>query len=115
MVICAVILALASIGNSIIDSPSLVEAGLVVERYHKANPTLFGDTGTYAQLYAINSMMFSLGITVGPIVAGALKDSIGYGNMNVVTAVLCASAAFVTWMYLGTDPTLTHGRGDIYA
>jgi nitrate/nitrite transporter NarK len=104
--IFAIILAFTSIGNSIIDSPALVEAGLVVERYHKANPMLFGETGPYAQLYGINSMMFSLGITVGPIVAGALKDSIGYGNMNAVIAGLCATAAALSWLYLGTEPKL---------
>ena len=104
VVIFAIILALASIGNSIIDSPSLVEAGLVVERYHKANPTLFGETGPYAQLYGINSMLFSLGFTLGPIVAGVLKEKIGYGNMNAVLAGLCASAAWLSWRYLGTRP-----------
>jgi MFS family permease len=104
VIIFAVILAFTSIGNSIIDSPALVEAGLIVERFHKANPMLFGETGPYAQLYGINSMMFSLGITVGPIVAGALKDTIGYGNMNAVMAALCASAAALSWLYLGTEP-----------
>ena len=104
VVVFAIILAFASIGNSIIDSPSLVQAGLVVERYHKANPTLFGETGPYAQLYGINSMLFSLGFTLGPLVAGSLKDSIGYGNMNAVMAGLCASAALLSWMYLGTEP-----------
>lgn len=102
--IFALILAFASIGNSIIDSPSLVESSLVVEKYHKANPQLFGEIGPYAQLYGINSMLFSLGFTVGPIMAGALKDAIGYGNMNAVMAVICASASLLSWMYLGTEP-----------
>jgi MFS family permease len=102
--IFAVILAFASIGNSIIDSPSLVKSGLVIEKYHKANPTLFGETGPYAQLYGINSMMFSLGISIGPLVAGALKDSVGYGNMNAVMAAICLSAAVLSWLYMGNDP-----------
>jgi MFS family permease len=106
VVIFATILALASIGNSVIDSPSLVEAGLVVEKYHKANPTLFGDTGPYAQLYGMNSMMFSLGVTVGPLVAGALKEEIGYGNMNAVMGAICFSAAVLSWVYLSTEPKL---------
>jgi MFS family permease len=104
IIVFAIILAFASVGNSAIDAPSLVEAGLVVEKYHKANPTLFGDTGPYAQLYGVNSMAFSLGVTFGPLIAGGLKDSIGYGNMNVVMAVICFSAAVFSWMYLGTDP-----------
>ncbi|KIV99584.1 uncharacterized protein PV09_08761 [Verruconis gallopava] len=109
--IFAVILALSSIGNAAIDSPSMVEAGIIVEKYHKANPALFGDVGPYAQLYGMNSMVFSLGVTVGPVVAGALKDTIGYGNMNAVMAAVCGSAAILSWRYLGTEPSLISSKG----
>lgn len=51
----AAFLFLSGIGLAIISGPSLVEASYVLERYHKANPELFGENGPYAQLYAINS------------------------------------------------------------
>jgi len=98
------ILAATSVGMSAIDAPSLVEAGLVVERYHKANPEFFGENGPYAQLYGLNSMVFSLGCTVGPLLAGWLKNLWSYGNMNSGLAGICLVSAVTSWLYLGTAP-----------
>ena len=80
---CA-LLALNGIGMAVIGSPSIVEASYVVQKYDEANPEFFGANGPYAQLYGLNSMVFSAGLTLGPIVSGALKDAIGYGNMNLM-------------------------------
>jgi len=98
------ILALNGVGLAIIGAPSIVEAGAVVERYYKANPEFFGSNGPYAQLYGINSMVFSSGLTLGPLIAGGLKDSIGYGNMNAVLAALCFFTAVLSYMYIGGRP-----------
>jgi MFS family permease len=97
----AVLLSLNGIGVTSVGSPSVVESGAVVENYYKANRQFFGDTGPYAQLYGINSMIVSAGFTFGPLLAGGLKDSIGYGNMNAVLAALCAVTAYLSWLYVG--------------
>jgi len=101
----AILLAFCSVGLAVIDAPSLVEAGLVMERYHKANPEFFGGNGPYAQLYGINSMLFSAGLTLGPLVAGGLKDIVGYGNMNAVMGAVCLFAAVLSFLYIGGRPT----------
>ena len=88
---CA-LLAMNGIGLALIGSPSIVEAGFVVQMYHEANPDFFGENGPYAQLYGLNSMVFCTGLTLGPVIGGALKDAIGYGNMNIVV-----SATNVFW------------------
>jgi MFS family permease len=75
-----VFLALSGIGIALISASGLVEATHVVEKYHKANNDFFGERGPYGQLYAFNSMFFCLGLTIGPLVAGALRQSIGYGT-----------------------------------
>ncbi|KAG8526731.1 uncharacterized protein KY384_008160 [Bacidia gigantensis] len=87
MIYC-VLLALNGIGLAVIGSPSVVEASYVVQQYDKANPGFFGANGPYAQLYGLNSMVFSAGLTLGPIISGALKDSIGYGNMNLAVSII---------------------------
>ncbi|KAL8765222.1 MAG: hypothetical protein Q9194_006641 [Teloschistes cf. exilis] len=74
IVIYCVLLSLNGFGLAAIGSPSIVEASTVVGRYHKANPDFFGEQGPYAQLYGLNSMVFSAGLTLGPVVSGALKD-----------------------------------------
>ncbi|KAJ2976168.1 hypothetical protein NUW58_g8158 [Xylaria curta] len=97
---CA-LLALNGIGLAVIGSPSVVEASDVVQKYDRANPGLFGKNGPYAQLYGFNSLFFCAGLTTGPIVAGALKDSIGYGNMNLMFAILSAITAVLSFVVRG--------------
>lgn len=106
---CA-LLALCGVGLAIIGSPSIVEASAVVEMYEKANPNFFGKNGPYAQLYGINSMVFSAGLTLGPLVAGGLKDMIGYGNMNAVIAALCAVTAGLSFVFVGGKPGWMRGK-----
>lgn len=99
-------LALCGVGLAIIGSPGIVEAAAVVERYYSANRDLFGKNGPYAQLYGLNSMVFSLGLAVGPLFGGALRDGIGYGNMNLVVAVFCLVTAGLAFVFMGGRPEL---------
>lgn len=95
------LLAACGIGMAVIGSPAIVEASAVTENYDKANPGVFGANGPYAQLYSFNSLVFSLGLTVGPIVSGVLRDSIGYGNMNIVLAIVVGITAVLAFVYVG--------------
>lgn len=96
-----VFLAMCGLGMAIISAPSIVEASFVIEQYYKANPEAFGDEGPYAQLYAINSMVFSAGLTLGPLISGALRNAIGFGNMNAVIAGMCAIVSVLSYVFLG--------------
>jgi len=97
-------LALCGLGLAMVSAPSIVESSYVVEQYYKHNKEFFGNDRPYAQLYAINSMVFSGGLTLGPLLAGTLRESIGFGNMNAVVAGLCALVAVLSWRYLGAKP-----------
>ncbi|KAL8932866.1 MAG: hypothetical protein Q9216_006638 [Gyalolechia sp. 2 TL-2023] len=110
IVIYCVLLSLCGIGLAVIGSPSIVEASYVVDMYNKTNPDFFGAQGPYAQLYGINSMVFSLGLTLGPLISGGLKDRIGYGDMNVVVAMLCLVTAFLSVVYVGGKPKVLQRR-----
>jgi MFS family permease len=94
------LLAANGVGLAIINSPSIVEAGNIVEKYWQANKEMFEEP-PYAQLYAINSMTFSGGLTLGPLHAGHLRERIGYGNMNAVLAGICSLTAIVTAIFMG--------------
>ncbi len=107
---CA-LLALCGVGLAVIGSPSIVEASFVVQRYDKANPDFFGANGPYATLYAINSMVFSAGLTLGPLLSGSLRDVIGYGNMNAVVAGLCLISASLSFVYIGGKPRVLRRKG----
>ncbi|KAI0154020.1 major facilitator superfamily domain-containing protein [Pestalotiopsis sp. NC0098] len=109
MLYCAM-LALNGVGLAVIGSPSFVEASEVVQKYDQANPEFFGANGPYAQLYGFSSMFFCAGLTLGPILGGALKDSIGYGNANAVFAAVSAIAAVLSYLVVGGKPKALRRR-----
>lgn len=103
------LLSLCGIGLAVIGAPSIVEAGSVVQKYYEANPGFFGEQPPYAQLYGLNSTVFSLGLTVGPALAGELKQTLGYGNMNAVLAAVSFATAVLCFVWLGGKPRLLNG------
>lgn len=94
------ILALNGMGLAAVNAPSIVESSSLLENYSKANKHIFHEGPPYAQLFGINSMLFSGGLTVGPLVAGSLKEKIGYGNMNAVLASVCGITAIFSGLFL---------------
>lgn len=94
-----VLLAFCGLGFALISSAPSVKAAQMVRQYHKANPGFFGDNGPYAQLYGMNSLVFSLGMTLGPLIDGALRESIGYGNMNLAMTGFCLVIAILSFVY----------------
>lgn len=76
-----------------------------MEKYYSANKDVF-ERAPYAQLYGIGSMLFSAGLTFGPLLAGYLRQRIGYGNMNAVLAGICGFTAILSALYMGR----THKR-----
>lgn len=104
LILWCAMLALCGIGMAVIGSPSIVEASDVVQRYDKANPSFFGKNGPYAQLYGFQSLVFSAGLTIGPILSGTLRDSIGYGNMNAVFAGIAGIASLLSFIFIGGKP-----------
>lgn len=108
----ATLLGLTGIGVAGMGAPSVVEASMVVQKYHQANPDFFGQHGPYAQLYSLSYLFFSLGLTVGPELAGRLRQAIGYGSMNAVLAAICALTALISFLFLGEKSSKTK-RGDV--
>ena len=106
MILYGSLLGLCGMGLAVVGAPTIVEAGAVVQKYYEANPDFFGENGPYAQLYGLNSMVFSLGLTVGPELAGELKQSIGYGNMNAVLAALSLVTAVLCFVWIGGKPKM---------
>ena len=69
-----ILLALSGVGMAMVGTTAFVGASTVVKKYHKRNPGLFGQNGPFASLFAMNLMVFSTGMTLGPVVAGGLRD-----------------------------------------
>ncbi|KAI4162966.1 MAG: hypothetical protein LQ342_003477 [Letrouitia transgressa] len=89
---------------AVTNPPALVQATLVIEKYHKANPEIFGPHGPYAGVSSITGTMYNAGTALGSLLAGALKDAIGYGNMNLVMATLSLLTAVLGFLFIGERP-----------
>ncbi|KKY24316.1 putative membrane transporter [Diplodia seriata] len=99
--IWSTLLFLSGVGLAGTSAPSIVEAGAIVKKFHERNPEFFGKDGPYAQLYGLSSMVFSAGLTIGPLVAGALKEKIGYGDMNAVVAAVSGLTGVAAFVWIG--------------
>ncbi|KAL0262065.1 hypothetical protein SLS55_003501 [Diplodia seriata] len=99
--IWSTLLFLSGVGLAGTSAPSIVEAGAIVKKFHERNPEFFGKDGPYAQLYGLSSMVFSAGLTIGPLVAGALKEKIGYGDMNAVVAAVSGVTGVAAFVWIG--------------
>ena len=104
IVLYSALLSLCGVGMAVIGSPSIVEASNVVQKYDKANPEFFGRQGPYGSLYAFNSIFFCAGLTAGPLLGGALRDNIGYGNMNACLAFISGLVSLASYVFIGGKP-----------
>lgn len=50
----------------------------------KEAPNIIGPNGGRARCFAVISVSFNTGLTLGPVVAGRLFSSIGYCYLNIV-------------------------------
>lgn len=94
------ILVLNGIAGSISSAPGIVEACTVLEELVRDDPRIFGHKGPYGQLFGLNWLVFNVGLTVGPLWGGGLRESIGYGNMYALLAGMAALAALASFMFL---------------
>ncbi|KAH0290240.1 MFS transporter-like protein [Aureobasidium namibiae CBS 147.97] len=106
IILFAALLGLCGVGLAAIGAPSIVEAGNIVQKYYDVNPDFFGEKGPFASLYAMSSVAFCAGLAIGPEIAGELKQVIGYGNMNIVLAVICGLTAALSFFYIGGKPKM---------
>lgn len=107
IILFAALLGLCGVGLAAIGAPSIVEAGNIVQKYYDVNPDFFGENGPFASLYAMSSVAFCAGLAIGPEIAGELKQVIGYGNMNIVLAIICGLTAALSFFYIGAKPKMS--------
>lgn len=48
------------------------------------NPGIFGENGSYSRSFSVSNIAWKFGMLIGPLISGALSESVGYYNMNVV-------------------------------
>lgn len=94
---------LVGIGTSLNLSmpPLMVEISYTVSQKTAKNPNLFGTKGAYAQAYGLFNFAWALGCLIGPIWAGYVKESAGWGTMSLSLAFLSLFTAVPAGIWTG--------------
>lgn len=64
--------------------PLAADLSLAVDAMELAEPGTFGDKGAYGQAYALLTSSTCAAACLGPLMAGALYDAIGFANMTSI-------------------------------
>ncbi|KAL4750530.1 hypothetical protein BDW72DRAFT_203800 [Aspergillus terricola var. indicus] len=68
-------------------------------KLEKETPNIFGPNGGRARCFAITSISFNTGLTLGPFLTGWLFGSIGYYYMNITLGATCLAVAICTFLF----------------
>ncbi|KAI0098935.1 MFS transporter-like protein [Nemania sp. FL0031] len=103
-VLLAVLLALAGVTLPFSMTPLMAEISYVIEAKEAENPGIFGEKGVYGLAYGLFNCAFALGGIVGPIWAGYVIESAGWGTLTWNFALWSASAAVVVFIWGANTP-----------
>ena len=96
VLLCA-LLTLAACCFTMTLDPVMAEVAYVVTAKSRKNPEAYNGAGNkaYAQAFGLFNTAYSLGNTLGPIIAGLIKDAAGWSTMGWVLGLLDRSSGSV--------------------
>lgn len=103
---CA-LLALAACCFTMTLDPVMAEIAYVVAAKAKKNPEAYNAAGNkvYAQAFGLFNTAYSLGNTLGPIIAGLIKDVAGWSTMSWMLGLIGGLTAIPVMLWSG-KPTI---------
>lgn len=99
VVILCVLLALLGTALTIVMTPLLAEVTYILDEKEKHHPGLFGEKGAYAQAYGLFNCAFAGGMLVGPLWAGFVVESAGWGTMCLSLGILSVVSAIPAMLF----------------
>ncbi|KOS22773.1 putative MFS-type transporter [Escovopsis weberi] len=93
-------LLLAGCVTNLTSSVAPIEITRVVTMLQQRQPGIFGPNGGYSRCYSLTNVVFSTGLTLGPLLSGGLADSVGYYYMNCVLACICVVMSVLAFAVL---------------
>lgn len=102
VLLCA-LLTLAACCFTVTLDPVMAEVAYVVSAKARKNPEAYNGAGNkaYAQAFGLFNTAYSLGNTVGPIIAGLIKDAAGWSTMGWVLGLLGGVTALPVLLWSG--------------
>ncbi|KAK5991483.1 putative MFS-type transporter C18.02-like protein [Cladobotryum mycophilum] len=90
----AAVIGIACVTN-LMASIGTIEITCAADDLQTSRPGIFGPNGGYSRCYSLSNLSFSTGLLIGPLLSGALADTVGYYYMNIVlgksTRLFCYS------------------------
>lgn len=112
IILYSALLALCGVGMAVIRSPASSKPQMWFRNMTRQTQVFFRRTRTIYTTVRFQFYLFFAGLTSGPIVGGALRNSIGYGNMNAVTAVISDLITALSFSFIGGKPKFSVLRCD---
>ncbi|KAI0394310.1 MFS transporter-like protein [Xylariaceae sp. FL0594] len=103
-VLLAFLLALAGFTLPFSMTPLMAEITYVIDAEEAKTPGVFGKNGAYGLGYGLFNMAFALGGIIGPIWAGYVVASAGWGTLGWSFGIWSASAAAVVCIWGASKP-----------
>ncbi|KAG4433951.1 hypothetical protein IFR05_010564 [Cadophora sp. M221] len=75
----------------------------MVWRLEETDPHMFGSNGGRTRCFAMISVSFNTGLTLGPAIAGELFRTIGYLYMNIILGAISLVLAIVTFIFIDRE------------
>lgn len=97
---CA-LLCLIGVALTLVMPPLMAEIAYVVEAKERERPGRYGKTGAYAQAYGLFIAAFAAGSLIGPIWAGYIESTAGWGTMAWSLGLLSFSGAVPCLIWTG--------------
>lgn len=115
ILLCA-ILVLIGIGIALVNAPVFTEIVHIVYAKERQRPGSFGAGGATAQAYGLFNVAFAAGTIVGPIYAGFVRETAGWGTMGwslgLLSGVTSIPVLLVTGGWIGKRQPNNRERGD---
>ena len=109
-VLLSALLALIGVALTLVMPPLMAEITYVVEAKEKQRPGRYGTTGAYAQAYGLFVTAFAAGTLIGPIWAGYVRESAGWGTMAWSLGLFSLAAAVPCAIWTGGLITRTNAK-----
>ncbi|KAK6523517.1 hypothetical protein TWF281_001498 [Arthrobotrys megalospora] len=98
--------------TNLMSSIGIIELTSAVDELEAKQPGVFGANGGYSRTYSLSNLSFATGLLLGPLLSGALTESIGYYYMNTALACICVFMSVVAFSFLGGKSPLQRDRGE---
>ncbi|KAF2158517.1 hypothetical protein M409DRAFT_30986 [Zasmidium cellare ATCC 36951] len=76
------------------------------------DPNVFGPGGASSRVFSLTETSFALGLVLGPLVTGALADTVGFYWATTALAVLSGLASISSWIFFTHKAPIKEAEGE---